>query len=113
MTAAVTRADIDAAAGLLAGGVRYTPSAMPKKLADRLQVPYEKMPSNIVELYGNSCSPTLAVNLTHNLGERLTKEKFLLCLAGFGAGLSWSSLLMEMGHLDFCETIDFQPRPKS
>jgi 3-oxoacyl-[acyl-carrier-protein] synthase-3 len=66
------------------------------------------MPYNIVELFGNSCSPTLAVNLTYNLSEELTRGKHLICLAGFGAGLSWSSMLMEMGNLDFCETIDYK-----
>ncbi|MCO5723313.1 3-oxoacyl-ACP synthase III family protein [Robiginitalea marina] len=79
-----------------------------KKLADKLEIPYDKMPYNIVELFGNSCSPTLAVNLTYNLSEELTRGKHLICLAGFGAGLSWSSMLMEMGNLDFCETIDYK-----
>ncbi len=78
-----------------------------KKLADKLKVPYEKMPYNIVELFGNSCSPTLAVNLTHNLSEKLVNDSLLVCLAGFGAGLSWTSLLMKMGNLDFCETINY------
>ena len=79
-----------------------------KKLADRLEIPYEKMPYNIVELFGNSCSPTLAVNLTHNLSQELVNGKQLICMAGFGAGLSWSSLIMEMGNLTFCETIDYK-----
>lgn len=78
-----------------------------KKLADHLKIPYEKMPNNIVELFGNSCGPTLAVNLTYNLREQLKNDPLLICMAGFGAGLSWSSLLMEMGNLEFCETIDY------
>ena len=78
-----------------------------KKLADHLKIPYDKMPYNIVELFGNSCGPTLAVNLTFNLREQLLSESSLICMAGFGAGLSWTSLLMEMGNLEFCEAIDY------
>jgi len=42
-----------------------------------------------------------------NLGSRLTSEQFLVCLAGFGVGLSWSSMLMPLGRLNHCEIINF------
>lgn len=80
---------------------------MLKKLADKMEIPYEKMPNNIVENFGNSNSTSIAVNISYNLGEQLLSNSFFLCLAGFGAGLSWSSLLLEMGNLDFCKTIDY------
>ncbi|RDY57583.1 3-oxoacyl-ACP synthase III family protein [Flagellimonas nanhaiensis] len=80
---------------------------MLKKLADKMGISYDKMPNNIVENFGNSSGVSIPTNITHNLGEKLLKEDFLICLAGFGAGLSWSSLLLNLGSLDFCETIDY------
>lgn len=80
---------------------------MLKKLADKMEVPYEKMPNNVVENFGNANSVSTPTNITFNLGEKLVKDYLLICLAGFGAGLSWSSLVLEMGNLDFCEIIDY------
>ena len=77
------------------------------KLADKMEVPREKMPSNIVEKFGNSSSVTIPSVITYNLGDRLTKEKFRICSAGFGVGLTWASVLMEIGDLNFCQMIEF------
>ncbi|MEY8020089.1 3-oxoacyl-ACP synthase III family protein [Muriicola sp. SD30] len=81
---------------------------MLKKLADKIGIPYDKMPNNVVENFGNASGVTIPTNITHNLGEKLLTDSFLLCLAGFGAGLSWASLLIKMGNLDFCNTIEFK-----
>ena len=67
-----------------------------------------KMPNNLVENFGNSASVTIPALISFNLGTRLKNESFLICLSGFGNGLSWSSLLMEMGNLNFCEIIDYK-----
>lgn len=80
---------------------------MVKQLANAMGVPDAKMPNNLVETYGNSASVTIPALISINLGERLENESFLMCLSGFGNGLSWSSLLLEMGNLDFCEAIDY------
>jgi 3-oxoacyl-[acyl-carrier-protein] synthase-3 len=77
-----------------------------QKLADKLKIPYAKMPMNVVERYGNSSGVTIPVAIAHNLGERLRNESFKVCLAGFGVGLTWSSILMKLGSMDFCEMID-------
>jgi 3-oxoacyl-[acyl-carrier-protein] synthase-3 len=81
---------------------------MLQKLADQMQVPYEKMPSNIVEHYGNSSGVTIPMAIVHNLRERLLAGSILACLAGFGVGLTWSSMLMRLGPLDFCELLDYK-----
>jgi 3-oxoacyl-[acyl-carrier-protein] synthase-3 len=80
---------------------------MLQKLADAMKVPYEKMPSNIVEHYGNSSGVSIPMAITHNLRERLTSGSVNACLAGFGVGLTWSSMLMRLGPLEFCELIEF------
>jgi 3-oxoacyl-[acyl-carrier-protein] synthase III len=81
---------------------------MLQKLADQMKVPYEKMPSNIVEHYGNSSGVTIPMAIVHNLRERLLAGSIHACLAGFGVGLTWSSMLMRLGPLDFCEMVDYK-----
>jgi 3-oxoacyl-[acyl-carrier-protein] synthase-3 len=81
---------------------------MLQKLAAEIGVSGTKLPNNIVENFGNSASVTIPVNIVHNLGNELTSNSFLICLAGFGTGLSWSSLLMPFGNLQFCKSIVYK-----
>jgi len=81
---------------------------MLQKLADRMEVPYEKMPSNIVGKYGNSSGVSIPMAIADNLRERLLGDTIRACLAGFGVGLTWSSMLMRLGPFEFCELIEFQ-----
>ena len=76
------------------------------KLADKIGVPRAKMPSNIVENFGNSSGVTVPTNISFNLGETIVKEKKKVCLAGFGVGLTWSSILMDLGNLSFNRIIE-------
>ena len=41
------------------------------------------------------------------ISELMTGTK-RLCMAGFGVGLTWASLIMPVGPLGFCEMIDYQ-----
>jgi len=76
---------------------------MIQKLADKLKVPQCKMPNNIVEHFGNSSSVTIPLAITYNLSNHFKNNNSQVCLAGFGAGLTWSAMLMQLGNLDFCE----------
>jgi 3-oxoacyl-[acyl-carrier-protein] synthase-3 len=80
---------------------------MLQKLAEAMKVPFEKMPSNIVEHYGNSSGVTIPLTIAHNLRARLAGGTIQACLAGFGVGLTWASMLMRIGPLHFCDLIDF------
>lgn len=79
---------------------------MVEKLAQRLNIPYEKMPSNIVENFGNSSGSCVPINITYNLGEKLLDSKSVCCLSGFGSGLTWASAILELGNLEFCHMIN-------
>jgi 3-oxoacyl-[acyl-carrier-protein] synthase-3 len=81
---------------------------MLQKLAERMKVPFEKMPSNIVEHYGNSSGVTVPMVIAHNLRERLLGGSVYACLAGFGVGLTWASMLMPLGPFTFCDLVDYQ-----
>lgn len=77
-----------------------------EKLADRMEVPREKIPMDIVEKYGNSNSSTVPMVITENASQEMMESRQLVCLSGFGSGLTWTALVMEMGELDFCEMIE-------
>lgn len=80
---------------------------MLQKLADKMQVPYAKMPSNVVEHFGNSSGVTIPLALTLNLRERVLSETLTTVLGGFGVGLTWSSMLLPLGPLAFCDMINY------
>ena len=76
---------------------------MLEKLAAKMGVPVAKMPNNVVEHYGNSSGATIPTNIVHNLANVLKNESLQVCLAGFGVGLTWSSMILKLGPLDFCQ----------
>lgn len=80
---------------------------MVEKLADALEVPYDKMPSNIVTYFGNASGVTIPTNICYNLGDKLLEKKYKVCLAGFGVGLTWGAIIMELGNFHFCDIIEF------
>ncbi|MGA8891049.1 MAG: ketoacyl-ACP synthase III [Anaeromyxobacteraceae bacterium] len=101
-TAGVTHAEVDAY-------LFHQPNRfMLQKLADKMKVPHEKMPSNIVEHFGNSSGVTIPLAIVFNLREKLLSDSIRACLAGFGVGLTWSSMLLRLGPMNFCDMIDFE-----
>ncbi len=78
---------------------------MLQKLADKMKVPYEKMPMNVVGDFGNSNSNTVPFAMVSNLADNLKDQTYLCCLSGFGAGLTWASAIVELGNMQFCEMI--------
>lgn len=77
------------------------------KLADKLGIPHEKMPANIVENFGNASGVTVPTCISFNLGDQLVNGELQLCMAGFGVGLTWSSIMMKVGNLMFNQIIEF------
>ena len=47
----------------------------------------------------------IPTNIGFNLGDRLMREQYVFCLAGFGVGLTWGALLLNIGNLSFNEII--------
>lgn len=77
------------------------------KVADKIGVSRDKMPSNVVADFGNSSGVSIPVAITQNLGASLLENKYKICLSGFGVGLTWASMLLEIGPLNFCEIIEY------
>jgi len=81
---------------------------MLQKLADKMKVPYAKMPNNVVEHFGNNSGVSIPTVIAYDLGPRLLTEQLHVCLAGFGAGLTWSAMLLKLGRLTFNAIIEFK-----
>jgi len=81
---------------------------MLEKLADKLEISYEKMPNNICEKYGNGSNNTVPLAICDNLGGKVKNENFEVCLGGFGVGLTWSLVKCKLGNLNFCEIINYK-----
>ena len=82
---------------------------MLEKLADAMRVPREKVPNNVVTHFGNGSSVTIPTNICFNFGERLKKEKLRMCLGGFGVGLTWGGIVMDLGPMNVCDLVDYAP----
>lgn len=79
-----------------------------QKLADRLDIPRKQMPNNIIENFGNSSSASIPVAITFNIAElMIAPQKQKVMLAGFGIGLTWGAIILDMGAMNYCGMIDF------
>lgn len=78
---------------------------MLEKLADKLEVPYEKLFMNVVEEYGNPSGASIPTVIVHNLRDEMVDGIYDCCLSAFGSGLTWGAIVMKLGNMDFCEEI--------
>jgi 3-oxoacyl-[acyl-carrier-protein] synthase-3 len=78
---------------------------MLEKLADKIGVDRKKVPMDVVERFGNNSGVTIPTVLATNLSTSLLESNDLYCLAGFGVGLTWASMILPIGPLEFCETV--------
>jgi 3-oxoacyl-[acyl-carrier-protein] synthase-3 len=77
------------------------------QMAQKMNIPPEKLPNNIVSLYGNCSSVTIPLNAALNCGEQLRQERRRVCMSGFGVGLTWISMVMDLGPLAVCDIVEY------
>ncbi len=80
---------------------------MLEKLAEKLEIPYNKMPNNICEKYGNGSNNTVPLTICENLGSKSLDGSYNVCLGGFGVGLTWSLIKCKLENLQFCDIINY------
>ncbi len=69
---------------------------MMKQVAKKLKIPLEKMPVSL-DRFGNSSSATIPVTLCSELQQEIAGKTHRVLASGFGAGLSVSTVLMNLG----------------
>ncbi len=79
---------------------------MLQKLCDKIGIPYEKAPMNIVENFGNPSGASIPLNICYNLKNNILNESLKLCLAAFGSGLAWMSMVLNTEKFDYCDLIE-------
>ena len=80
---------------------------MLQKLAEKLEVPYEKMPANVVEKYGNSSGTTVPAVTVLTFEGKEMPAKQEVCFSGFGVGLTWAAVVMDLEPFKFCKTFSY------
>lgn len=78
---------------------------MLQKLAQKVGIPFEKMPMNLVESYGNPSGASIPLVTVHNLREELKDNQYHCCFSAFGSGLAWGTIIMDLGKLEHCEMV--------
>ena len=75
-----------------------------ENIAGNADIPVEKIPMETLSKYGNQSCTSIAAALCDALLEPLMQQKLLLCLSGFGIGLSWASVVLETNKI-YCSGI--------
>ncbi len=75
-------------------------------LRKMLKLDKEKVPYTIQE-FGNTSSASIPLTIVARLREKISGDKIRLMNCGFGIGLSWGSVSLEMDHVVCPEVIDY------
>lgn len=78
---------------------------MLRKLAERLGIPMDRTPMNLVENFGNPSGASVPLLITFNLADEMVHKRQTCCLSAFGSGLAWCAMVMELGEMAFCESV--------
>ena len=79
-------------------------------MADKMKIPARKAAQQHCEhLYGNCSSVTIPLNVALNCGEQLQQKTLRVCFSGFGVGLTWIAMVMDLGPLEVCKIVDYEP----
>lgn len=78
---------------------------MLQKLAEKVCLPKEKLPMNLVENFGNTSGACIPMTAVFNYKNELLSSNHRCCLSAFGSGLAWGVMLMNLGNLDNCDMI--------
>ncbi len=80
-----------------------------KNISKRLKIDMQKVPMKTVERFGNQSSASIPFALCGELQDVLsgpTAKRVLL--SGFGVGLSWASVVLNIGNLSICEIVEVE-----
>ncbi|MBQ8084679.1 MAG: hypothetical protein IJ232_01065 [Lachnospiraceae bacterium] len=79
---------------------------MLKKLAQKVGIPFDKFPMNLVENFGNPSGASIPMTAIFNARDELINKNNSCCLSAFGSGLAWGVVFMDIGNLNNCEIIE-------
>jgi 3-oxoacyl-[acyl-carrier-protein] synthase-3 len=71
----------------------------------KLNIKVEKVPYSLKE-FGNTSSASIPLTIVHKLRERVKNGKMKLLLCGFGVGLSWGTIILDVEKIVCPEIIE-------
>lgn len=77
-------------------------------IAKRLKIDLAKVPMQTVERYGNQSSASIPSAICGELSDVVTDGSRRVLLSGFGVGLSWASVILDLAQLSVCEIIELE-----
>ena len=77
---------------------------MNKMIAKKLKFDEERVPSSMYR-FGNTSSASIPLTIITELGERVKSPTKLLC-CGFGVGLSWGTVALNVDNLVISELVN-------
>ena len=79
---------------------------MLQKLAEKANIPFEKLPMNLVENFGNPSGASIPLTAVFNCKDALLNKQNTCCLSAFGSGLAWCVMFINIGNLSHCDIIE-------
>ncbi len=79
---------------------------MNETVRKQLKIPQEKYPYSIHE-FGNTSSASIPLTIVSCIKEQIREQKLKLLLSGFGVGLSWGSVLLDMERIICPEVLEY------
>lgn len=76
-------------------------------IAKKLKFPSEKVPSSMWE-FGNTSSASIPLTIATQIKDKCTKEHVKLLCCGFGVGLSWGTVALEVDYLIIPDLIEVE-----
>ena len=76
-------------------------------IAKKLKFPLEKVPSSMWE-FGNTSSASIPLTIATQIKNNCTKGHVKLLCCGFGVGLSWGTVALEVDHLIIPDLIEVE-----
>jgi 3-oxoacyl-[acyl-carrier-protein] synthase III len=77
---------------------------MNKYVAKKLKIDENKIPTTIAK-FGNTSSVSIPLTIISELKNELLKDK-VLCLSGFGVGMSWASAIIKLDNCYLSEIVE-------
>lgn len=71
---------------------------MNETIRKQLKIPAEKVPYSLKD-YGNTSSASIPLTIVTSLMENVTADRYNMLLSGFGVGLSWGSVILELNSI--------------
>jgi 3-oxoacyl-[acyl-carrier-protein] synthase-3 len=73
----------------------------------KLKLEIEKVPSSLKK-FGNTSSATIPLTIVSELGETVSSRKLNMLFCGFGVGLSWGSVILQLDNIYCPPIIEFE-----